>query len=134
MKILLWFSLLVCQTVAFAPAAVVQTPSSSNTRISALAQDEGIASWATKRDPDIATTSFSLSPSTLPSSFSLKVAGFSTGLLSLAGSAFAGEEIEMAELPPPWVPAVFAVVLLIGVGVLTGSLGNVMDEGTHMQL
>ena len=55
---------------------------------------------------------------------------FSTGLLAFANCAMAGEEIEMAELPPPWVPAIFAVVLLVGVGVLTGSLGNVIDEGT----
>ena len=37
-------------------------------------------------------------------------------------------ELEIAELPPPYVPALFGVALLVGVGVLTGSLGNVMDE------
>ena len=37
-------------------------------------------------------------------------------------------DMELTELPPPYVPALFGVALLIGVGVLTGSLGNVMDE------
>ena len=40
----------------------------------------------------------------------------------------ATEEYEIAELPPVYVPALFGVALLVGVGVLTGSLGNVMDE------
>ena len=48
-------------------------------------------------------------------------------------SLFLGELLldavqEIAELPPPYVPALFGVALLVGVGLLTGSLGNVMDE------
>lgn len=60
------------------------------------------------------------------------IAGFCTGLATFASCAFAGDEIEMAELPPPWVPAIFAVLLLVGVGVLTGSLGNVIDEEAQL--
>ena len=41
----------------------------------------------------------------------------------------ASDDYEIAELPPPYVPAIFGVVLLAGVGVLTASLGDVMDEG-----
>jgi len=63
------------------------------------------------------------------------LAGFMTGAVGLIGQAMAAEELEIAELPPPYVPAIFGVVLLVGVGVLTSSLGNVMDEeaGLGMQ-
>jgi hypothetical protein len=40
----------------------------------------------------------------------------------------ATDDVEIAELPPVYVPALFGVALLVGVGLLTGSLGNVMDE------
>jgi hypothetical protein len=46
----------------------------------------------------------------------------------------ASDDIEIAELPPPYVPALFGVALLAGVGVLTASLGNVMDEGMYCRL
>ena len=42
--------------------------------------------------------------------------------------ALADDDVQFAELPPPYVPALFGLGLLVGVGVLTGSLGNVMDE------
>ena len=45
-------------------------------------------------------------------------------------SAFAAaDDLELAELPPVYVPILFAIGVLGGVGVLTASLGNVMDEG-----
>jgi hypothetical protein len=37
-------------------------------------------------------------------------------------------EPEMAELPPPFVPVLFSIGLLGGVAVLTGSLGDVIDQ------
>lgn len=37
--------------------------------------------------------------------------------------------LEIAELPPVWVPIVFAVLILGGVGLLTSSLGDVYTEG-----
>ena len=49
-------------------------------------------------------------------------------LASAAAILADASEMELAELPPPYVPALFGVALLVGVGVLTGSLGNVMDE------
>jgi hypothetical protein len=56
-------------------------------------------------------------------------AGFASSMLAFASSALAvTEELEMAELPPPYVPVIFTVGLLVGAGVLTGSLGNVIDE------
>ena len=63
-------------------------------------------------------------------SSSASVAGFLTGFVGFIGNAIAAaDDYELAELPPPYVPAIFGVLLLAGVGVLTSSLGNVMDEG-----
>ena len=47
-------------------------------------------------------------------------------------SAFAAEELEIESLPPVYVPILFAIGVLGGVGVLTASLGNVMDEGMSL--
>jgi len=54
----------------------------------------------------------------------------------LAAFAESGAEdvAEYAELPPPYVPVAFAMVLLVGVGVLTSSLGNVMQEEAELGL
>jgi hypothetical protein len=58
------------------------------------------------------------------------VAGLVLGLGGYVARGMASDEdLEMAELPPPYVPAIFGVVLLAGVGALSASLGNVMDEG-----
>ena len=58
------------------------------------------------------------------------VAGIITGIGAFVSRGMAAtDEYEIAELPPPYVPALFAVALLAGVGLLTGSLGDVMDEG-----
>lgn len=45
-----------------------------------------------------------------------------------------GDDVEYAELPPPYIPLIFAVGLLAGVGLLTGSLGDVMDEESSLGL
>lgn len=63
------------------------------------------------------------------------LASISAGLLStLPLAALADDDYELEELPPVWVPALFAVGLLLGVGVLTGSLGDVMDEEASLGL
>eukprot|EP00585_Thalassiosira_rotula_P006915 CAMPEP_0196146972 /NCGR_PEP_ID=MMETSP0910-20130528/24281_1 /TAXON_ID=49265 /ORGANISM="Thalassiosira rotula, Strain GSO102" /LENGTH=161 /DNA_ID=CAMNT_0041409277 /DNA_START=39 /DNA_END=524 /DNA_ORIENTATION=+ len=49
-------------------------------------------------------------------------------------SAFAADDLEIAELPPVYVPILFAIGVLGGVGVLTASLGNVMDEEASLGL
>lgn len=59
-----------------------------------------------------------------------RVAGLVSGLGGYVARGMAAEDLELAELPPPYVPALFGVVLLAGVGVLTASLGDVMEEGT----
>ena len=68
--------------------------------------------------------------------FSSKMIPTVTGLISgLSGFVAAGmaEDLEYAELPPPYVPALFGVVLVAGVGVLTASLGDVMTEGKRIK-
>lgn len=59
---------------------------------------------------------------------SASLAGIITGITGFVGQVLAEDEYEMAELPPAYIPALFGVVLLGGVGFLTLSLGNVMDE------
>mmetsp|Transcript_3995 Transcript_3995/g.10455 ORF Transcript_3995/g.10455 Transcript_3995/m.10455 type:complete len:151 (-) Transcript_3995:1321-1773(-) len=63
------------------------------------------------------------------------VVGFGTGSVGFIAQVLAADDYELAELPPPYVPAIFGVLLLAGIGVLTSSLGNVMDEeaGLGMQ-
>jgi hypothetical protein len=64
-----------------------------------------------------------------------KIATFITGLGAFVADGIAAEtEMEIAELPPPYVPAIFGVVLLAGVGILTSSLGDVMDEEASLGL
>jgi hypothetical protein len=60
---------------------------------------------------------------------SASVLGFVNGaVLIVQGAWAAGEGVEMADLPPPYVPVLFGVGVIAGVGLLTGSLGNVIDE------
>mmetsp|Transcript_50965 Transcript_50965/g.51894 ORF Transcript_50965/g.51894 Transcript_50965/m.51894 type:complete len:152 (+) Transcript_50965:112-567(+) len=56
------------------------------------------------------------------------LAGFLTGIASYVTQGIASDDYEIAELPPPYIPAIFGVLLLGGVGLLTATLGNVMDE------
>ena len=49
-------------------------------------------------------------------------------VFTVAPAAIAADAVELAELPPPYVPVLVGLGLLVGVGVLTSSLGNVMDE------
>lgn len=51
-----------------------------------------------------------------------------------AAAALAAEELDIVELPPPYVPALFGLVLIVGVGVLTSSLGDVYTEGKRLSL
>jgi hypothetical protein len=57
-------------------------------------------------------------------------AGFASALLAMVPAAMAAAafEPEMAELPPPYVPVLFSIGLLVGVGLLTGTLGDVINE------
>jgi hypothetical protein len=44
------------------------------------------------------------------------------------------DAVEIADLPPPYVPLLIAALILVGVGLLTGSLGDVYSEGKEMGL
>lgn len=52
----------------------------------------------------------------------------------IPAAAWATTEVELAELPPPYVPVIFGLVVIAGVGVLTGSLGDVIDDEAQLGL
>ena len=66
------------------------------------------------------------------------IAGMTTGWLSWTSNALAdyytdgaSDDLEIESLPPPYVPIIFAIVIIGGVGLLTSSLGDVMyDEAS----
>ena len=113
------FLCIICQALAFGP----QQPKSMRSLTQSNAPVVKAQQFAVNSQKFDLSQSI-LSKNTVPSS----LAGIVTSLVGVSG-AVAADDYELAELPPPYVPAVFAVVLLIGVGVLTGSLGDVMDEG-----
>ena len=43
------------------------------------------------------------------------------------------DTVEVADLPPPYVPLLIATLILVGVGLLTGSLGDVYTEGKELR-
>merc|ERR1712194_743668 len=54
------------------------------------------------------------------------------GFFTSIGIALAEEmdtEIEVSDLPPPYVPLLFSLFLVGGIGLLTNSLGDVISEG-----
>ena len=58
-------------------------------------------------------------------------------MLLIPGVAHAFEtldDVEIAELPPVYVPLLFAFAIIVGVGVLTGSLGDVYTEEASLGL
>jgi hypothetical protein len=66
------------------------------------------------------------------------VAGSSLLLLlpppSIANAFDTLDDVEVAELPPVYVPILFAIGIMIGVGVLTSSLGDVYSEEASLGL
>lgn len=108
---------LVCQACAFAPLKAAPTIPRS---VKALAAPEeySFADIVTEKRGILASSA----------------TGLASGLLSFVASGLAADEYEMTELPPPFVPVIFAVFLIAGVGVLTGSLGDVMTEGKFRPL
>ncbi|KAL3944844.1 MAG: hypothetical protein SGBAC_001046 [Bacillariaceae sp.] len=71
---------------------------------------------------------------TLNSALMPTLAGLSTGLVGCVAKVLAEEEYDLAELPPPYIPVLFGVVLTAGVGILTFSLGDVMTEEAALGL
>ena len=61
----------------------------------------------------------------------------STSALLVPGVANAFDtldDVEVAELPPVYVPIIFALVIMVGVGLLTSSLGDVYNEEASLGL
>ena len=61
------------------------------------------------------------------------LAGCITFLTTTPFASFA-DYLEVQELPPPFVPVIFAFVVIGGVGVLTASLGDVYTEEGNLGL
>lgn len=61
------------------------------------------------------------------------LAGCVTFLSTTPFAAFA-DDLEVTELPPPYVPVVFGILVIGGVGVLTASLGDVYTEESNLGL
>ena len=59
--------------------------------------------------------------------------GLTSGAIAITPLVAMADDVEIAELPPPYVPVAVAVVLLGGVGVLTSSLGDVLADGKFIQ-
>ena len=43
-------------------------------------------------------------------------------------SVFVAASMDMADMPPPYIPVIFSLAIVVGVGVLQMSLGDVMAE------
>jgi hypothetical protein len=61
------------------------------------------------------------------------VAGIITSQI-FVNAAMAYDDLEVADLPPAYVPVAFGVLLLGGVGLLTSSLGDIMTEESLLGL
>lgn len=56
-----------------------------------------------------------------------------TFLTTTPFAAFA-DDLEVSDLPPPYVPVIFGILVIGGVGVLTASLGDVYTEESNLGL
>lgn len=61
------------------------------------------------------------------------LAGCITFLTTTPFASFA-DDLEVTELPPPYVPVIFGILVIGGVGVLTASLGDVYTEESNLGL
>jgi glycerol uptake facilitator-like aquaporin len=77
-----------------------------------------------------------LNKKTVTGTLSAAVATFSLVPSALALDDFysGSQDIEVADLPSPYVPVLFGFALLGGVALLTGSLGDVMTEESSLGL
>ena len=81
--------------------------------------------------------SFTKEVQSLPKSIVPLTSSASASALLIPGAAQAFEtldDVEVAELPPVYVPILFAIVILVGVGLLTSSLGDVYNEEASLGL
>lgn len=83
-------------------------------------------------DPNLENVVLSKNNNINNSFLASSLGGVVTGLCTSIAAGVASDDYEIAELPSPLIPIVFAIVLLGGVGFLTASLGDVMDEGKKL--
>eukprot|EP00548_Thalassiothrix_antarctica_P001870 CAMPEP_0194145242 /NCGR_PEP_ID=MMETSP0152-20130528/15921_1 /TAXON_ID=1049557 /ORGANISM="Thalassiothrix antarctica, Strain L6-D1" /LENGTH=125 /DNA_ID=CAMNT_0038845373 /DNA_START=10 /DNA_END=387 /DNA_ORIENTATION=+ len=55
-------------------------------------------------------------------------------LIPQVASAVEAQALEIEDLPPPYVPVIFGIVILGAVGVLTNSLGDVVADEARLGL
>lgn len=73
------------------------------------------------------------------SSLGAPIIGAAVLFASCASKALAATDVSLPEeelvgnLPPPWIPLLFAVVLVGGTALLTGSLGDVIADGKRVK-
>jgi hypothetical protein len=86
--------------------------------------------------PAPARHNVALEAATKKTSFGERTAAITAGLMSaqLLIQAAGASDLEVAELPPAYIPVGIGVLLLGGVGLLTSSLGDVMTEEASLGL
>jgi hypothetical protein len=125
MKITLLLLCTLAQVMAFAPNSVV--PKSRSSVAFRSVETPRFLSPTDESSADDGNESASLASRS--SAASVAAAGLASALFAFVPTAMAvTEEIEMAELPPPFIPVLFSIGLLVGVAVLTGTLGDVIDQ------
>jgi hypothetical protein len=124
MKISLLLLCTLAQVMAFAPNGLT---GKSRTSVAFRRVETPLflsPSEESSTDESVSVTGRSHSP---VSRYSTAAAGLASVFFAFVPTAMA-YEAELAELPNPVVPVIFSVGLLVGVGVLTGTLGDVIDQ------
>ena len=122
MKYILLLCLICNKASSFSPVLTRTTLSKIADSKMVSSTDESSLSFITKKS--------------FTSTLTTAVATFSCAPLSLALDDFysGSQDIEVADLPSPYVPVLFGFALLGGVALLTGSLGDVMTEESSLGL
>jgi len=136
MKVVSMLLVLMCQAVAFAPAST-RTARLLSLETSLGAADPSKGLHAALNYEHEVTASFDPLCTSSTRHGAAASAGLSTSLLTFVGPVLAEvdmDDVEISELPPVWVPIIFAIAILGGVGLLTGSLGDVISDEASLGL
>jgi hypothetical protein len=124
MKITLLLLCTLAQVMAFAPNGVVP-----KSRASVAFRPVEPLFLSPAEEPSADESVVSTRNHSPASRYSTAAAGLASAIFAFVPTAMAAyDEAELAELPNPIVPVIFSVGLLVGVGVLTGTLGDVIDQ------
>lgn len=116
--VLLWLSDIVSTVAAFTQRSQISTTRFVRPKFQPELQHDAVL--------DIANSRKSLTNPYIPL--------LSTFVTIVPSVSFAATEVELADLPPPWIPVVFGLGLVVGVGLLTGSLGDVIEQESQLGL